>query len=335
MRKIIALGIMLLFIGMTISSSTGLYLEKQSIKPMSSGNILYVGGNGTGNYSSIQDAIDDASNGDTVFVYDGTYYENLEVDKSINLIGEDRNTTVIDAGRFGDVIFISANRVTITGFTIQNGGINNSVPDNVDAGIDIRSNYNIIIGNIITNNVRGVLLIYCTRNNIDTNIITNNKEIGIHVLEWARHNRIFGNLIEDTEGEYYGYGICLGYAFHNTVSRNTIRNHTVGIEIDGSVFNIISENHMTNNREYGVRVALFFLNIVRKNNFIENENNAFFLGMFFSSHTIWFRNYWDDWIGVGPKCIQGWWVYPLGGSNDIPWVQFDWHPAQEPYDIGV
>jgi len=53
MRKIITLGIMLLFLGMTMSSSTGLYLEKQSIKPLSSGNILYVGGNGTGNYSKL------------------------------------------------------------------------------------------------------------------------------------------------------------------------------------------------------------------------------------------------------------------------------------------
>ena len=85
MRKIITLGIMLLFLGMTISSSTGLYLDEQSIKPLSSGNILYVGGSGTGNYSKIQDAIDDASDGDTVFVYDDSspYYENVIVDKSI------------------------------------------------------------------------------------------------------------------------------------------------------------------------------------------------------------------------------------------------------------
>ena len=74
MRKIIALGIMLLFLGMTISSSTGLYLNEQSIKPLSSGNILYVGGNGSGNYSKIQDAINDSVDGDTVFVYNGTYY---------------------------------------------------------------------------------------------------------------------------------------------------------------------------------------------------------------------------------------------------------------------
>ena len=46
-------------------------------------------------YPTIQEAIDNANNGDTVFVKSGIYYEEVEVDKSINLIGEDRNTTII------------------------------------------------------------------------------------------------------------------------------------------------------------------------------------------------------------------------------------------------
>jgi len=60
------------------------------------GNTLYVGGSGLNNYTRIQDAIDNASDWDTVFVYNGSYYENVLVDKSISLIGEDRNLTFID-----------------------------------------------------------------------------------------------------------------------------------------------------------------------------------------------------------------------------------------------
>ncbi|RLF45340.1 MAG: hypothetical protein DRN29_06910, partial [Thermoplasmata archaeon] len=67
------------------------------------GNILYVGGSGTGNYSRIQDAIDDANDGDTIFVYSNSspYYEHIIINKSINLVGENKNTTIIDGNKEG------------------------------------------------------------------------------------------------------------------------------------------------------------------------------------------------------------------------------------------
>ncbi len=171
MRKIITLGIMLLFLGMTISSSTGLNLEKQSIKPTSSGNILYVGGNGTGNYSKIQDAIDNASDGDTVFVYSGMYDldERIKINKSIRLIGEDKYNTIInDSG-----ISIVVSEVFISGFTIQNG-----------SGISIESyslevaNNNTITGNIFKSNeysmgIGGVEILYSVYNTVSNNSFFN------------------------------------------------------------------------------------------------------------------------------------------------------------------
>lgn len=48
---------------------------------MFDGKTLYVGGDGPGNYTKIKDAIDDSSDGDTVFAYSGTYKENLIVNK--------------------------------------------------------------------------------------------------------------------------------------------------------------------------------------------------------------------------------------------------------------
>ena len=85
-----AVGIILLFIGTAIIPSSGQKMEKLSL-PTSRGNILYVGGSGPGNYSKIQDAIDNASDGDTVFVFNDSspYNENIIVNKQISLIGED------------------------------------------------------------------------------------------------------------------------------------------------------------------------------------------------------------------------------------------------------
>ncbi|EMR74503.1 parallel beta-helix repeat (two copies), partial [Thermoplasmatales archaeon SCGC AB-540-F20] len=168
MRKIITLGIMLLFLGMTISSSTGLYLEKQSIKPLSSGNTLYVGGSGSGNYTKIQDAIDNSSNGDTVFVFDDSspYFENIIIDKSINLIGEKRHTTIIDGNELGIVVKITSNYVNISKFTIRNCSFGSS------AGVRGSTNYSTISNNnIISNNRSGLVLLYSHFNTITGNII--------------------------------------------------------------------------------------------------------------------------------------------------------------------
>lgn len=62
-----------------------------------SGTILYVGGGGPGNYTRIQDAIDNASDGDTVFVYNDSspYIENVVVDKSLDIVGEEANSTIV------------------------------------------------------------------------------------------------------------------------------------------------------------------------------------------------------------------------------------------------
>jgi len=82
---------------------------------------MWGGGEGPNNYSKIQDAVDNASDGDTIFVYSGIYRENIVINKSVFLIGEDKNTTII-VGKEGlkTIINITANKVKIKGFTITN-----------------------------------------------------------------------------------------------------------------------------------------------------------------------------------------------------------------------
>ena len=57
--------------------------------------IIYVDYRGKADYTKIQDAIDNASRGDTVFVRNGTYYESILINKPINLIGASKNQTII------------------------------------------------------------------------------------------------------------------------------------------------------------------------------------------------------------------------------------------------
>jgi len=185
---------------------------------------LYVGCDEFECYDTIQSAINDAKNGDTVFVYDDSspYYENIIVNKSIILIGENRGTTVIDGGGYGDVITVIKDQVNISQFTIQNGGtsssgitiINNSNNNNISEntitsnkwdGISLfNSSYNLIKGNVISNNSDGLYISYlCNNNTIIENKFLRNSFYGIYI-QASNDNNIFyfNNLIENAQNSH-------------------------------------------------------------------------------------------------------------------------------------
>jgi parallel beta-helix repeat protein len=132
-KNILSIGITLLFVIALLSpkifgNNIGIENEEKLHPSISSlisfdGNILYVGGSGPGNYTKIQDAIDNTSDGDTVFVYDDSspYFENLVINVSINLIGENKHTTYINGGsNDSKTIYVKCSDVTISKFTLIN-----------------------------------------------------------------------------------------------------------------------------------------------------------------------------------------------------------------------
>ncbi len=294
MKKLLAVGVIVLFISVSVIPSTGITDVKQITMPTSNGNTLYVGGSGPNNYTRIQDAIDDASDGDTVFVYDDSspYYEDIGIDKSINLIGENKETTVIDGGSstWHFAIFLIAPSITICGFTIQC--------------------YSTHGRGIWVYNAPGEDGSY--NNTIYDNIIKDTKKFGI-LLESSSGNKIFGNEIRNHFGDMsgVGVGICAYYcaALNNLVYENNITNNRYGIYITS-----IDGEPCDNNKIY-------------HNNFIGNKHNARS-----SDDNIWDSNYWDNWIGLRFKFLR---FLPYWISGRLFSFNFDWHPAQEPYDIGV
>jgi parallel beta-helix repeat protein len=180
-RKWLAVGIILLFIGTAIIPITGQQLEKFSLL-MSRGNILYVGGSGPGNYTGIQEAIDDARQGDTVFVYDDSspYYENIFISKSIDLIGEDSKNTAINGMGIDDPIWINTKSVNIRAFTVMNSSI---IGQGICLGDKKRHHSNDP---------------YITNINISDCIIKNNS-VGIR-LDYAMNVRVFNCTIESNSG---------------------------------------------------------------------------------------------------------------------------------------
>lgn len=235
------------------------------------GNTLYVGGDGSGNYTKIQEAIDNATDGDTVYVYAGTYYGCIIVNKSINLIGGNKYDTVIDGNFTGNVVNVSADKVTLAGFIIQNSGSFNFI-----AGIHVLSNYSNITDNIIKNCKVGILSSYSS-NNITENIIKNST-LGIY-LGASSYNNIIGNNITNNVK-----GIYLEFSSNNKINKNTITNNWGALLFDtSSDNNTVNENDIMNNDVVGVQLYKSSYNSITGNNFT-NNNCSIFLGS--SSNTI-------------------------------------------------
>jgi parallel beta-helix repeat protein len=233
---------------------------------------LYVGGTGGGNYSKLQWAIENASAGDTVFVYNGTYYENVIVDKAINLIGEDINTTIIDGDYKNVVIRITVDYVNVTGFFITGCGswheyagikldsvqycriYNNNVSSNWEHGIYLsNSNYNNVTKNLAFMNDReGIYLYNSSHNNITGNILMTNYDMGIR-LEYSSRNIITNNYI-DYDHNPDGWGISLVFnSDNNTFSNNNISNYYGGIRLRTSCkWNTIINNDISFTAKYGI-----------------------------------------------------------------------------------
>jgi parallel beta-helix repeat protein len=264
-KRYLVVGTLLLFLFMSINSSFAFDIVKKSSTPVFDGNILYVGGMGPGNYSSIQGAIDDASPGDTVFVFNDSspYYENLFLNKTLSLVGEDREGTVVDANHIGSVVEIYADGCLVSGFTLKNCSFTPQ-PDYFDVVKIVDSDNVTISDNILSigemeynHAVSAVWLYNSCYCNISGNIIFELSWVqvssGVNFMSNSCFNTVSGNIISryvwGVRVEWYGG--CDG----NMIIGNHISNSTNGIELVGCNDNKILDNIIEYNRVKGIRLA--------------------------------------------------------------------------------
>jgi parallel beta-helix repeat protein len=265
---------------------------------------------GTGDFRTIQEAINSANPGDTIFVKTGTYYENVVVNKSILLIGEDPTMTIVDGGgRLIRVVEIMANNVTITNFTIRN---NNAVASWESNNCIYLANFNntLIQNNIITSRGGyggGIVVIDSSNNNISGNTIETTPNTGIRLYSTS-NNVVFSNGITNSSGIELNYnssnnvisnntvkaygsgdGIAVVQSFNNTVSGNTVKNMSWGIMLSWSSYNTVSKNIITNSSEYGFPTFGSSYNNISGNIITANKYDAIYLGQL-SDHNRIYRN---------------------------------------------
>lgn len=256
-------------------------------------------------FQTIQEAIDDidTKDGHTIQVGTGVYYENVIINKTINLKGVNKQNTIIDGGGNGTVINITADRVNVKGFTIQNSGYQQS-------GMLVISHYNSINWNTIDNNWYGVLIWY------------------------SSHNSIAGNTFRKNE-----FGILVSSSLYNNLNWNIIDNNENGIDMWSSSYNTIKGNKITNNIETGMLIGHSSYNNIFWNN-IENCNLSMYLWTHSDNNIIYQNNFFNNKLNADDKCTNFWdngqkgnyWddyqdKYP---NADQIWVQGIW---DMPYDI--
>ncbi len=169
-------------------------------------------------YSTIQAAINAADIGDRVYLKAGTYAEKVVVNKTIKIIGQDKETTIIDGSYDGTVLTVRAANVTVAGLTVRNSGLNNE-------GISVKdSPFVNISSNILRNNFHSVK------------------------IEDSNNTTVTGNDVQVGYGIYGGSGIHLSQSPSSSIIHNTLRGPCLGsgIGISRSDWSVLRHNTISN-----------------------------------------------------------------------------------------
>src|SRR4030043_646443 len=190
-------------------------------------------------YPTIQEAINNANDGDTIFVRNGMYYEHVVVNKTVSLIGEDN--TVLNGTTVEPMMIVEADDVKIIGFTFVGWAFQNIVLNSTNGVL--------VTENRIVFNAVGIDVENSVNTTIEHNIIEGFglDNIGI-MLFHSSQCKIVSNTI--TNAVYFG--IRLWFSNSNLINKNLIKGNDCGIDFYESELNTISESILLDSGGPGV-----------------------------------------------------------------------------------
>ncbi|MBL6957928.1 MAG: nitrous oxide reductase family maturation protein NosD [Rhodospirillales bacterium] len=215
--------------------------------------------------------IDAAKTGDTVSPPPGVYKAPIRITKAITLDGGGRVT--IDGAGKGTVLWIETNGATVRGLRLIGSGESHN---DIDSGIQVRGNYNVIKDNVIEDALFGINM-----QQSDNNIVRRNRiksktfSLGVRGdsirLWYSKANRIEDNDIRDARD------LVVWYSGDNVIARNHISGGRYGLHFMYALSNIVEGNRFRDNS-----VGMFLMysdGLILRNNTISHALGATGMGI--------------------------------------------------------
>jgi len=211
-------------------------------------------------YPSFQELVDATPENQTLSPPAGTYAGPVVIERSITIDG--RGEVVIDGGGKGSVIYLESDGVTLRGLRLTNSGESHN---DIDSGVQVRGNFNVIKDNVIDNTLFGIDLSQSESNIIRRNRISSKPvEIGVRGdairLWYSFNNKITDNIIRDSRDT------VVWYSKDNLIARNDARGGRYSLHFMYAQYNEVLENHYEDNQ-----VGIFLMysdGVVVKDNYI-------------------------------------------------------------------
>jgi parallel beta-helix repeat protein len=278
-------------------------------------------------YPTIQEAINNANEGDAIFVRNGTYCENVVVNKTVSLVGENKEATVIDGNMTGNCVTVEADNVTVSDFKIQNSTLDwgyliaifncqgiwvlNNTLRTAYYKILLENCSNCVVqDNYVPGGFKAIILTSSNRNRISNNFILGCTQYTLPIgsfyaiyLYKSDMNCIEHNIIADCD-----IGIYLLESRNNTIRSNIICDDYIphyhpsfGIWLESSNHSLITENSIST--MWQSALALYHCNgtVIYHNNFIDNVEQVYLEESYNNTWDDEYPsggNYWSDYTGV-------------------------------------
>ena len=225
-------------------------------------------------YPSFQKLIDEAKEGDTITPPAGTYSGPVVIDKP--LIVDGKNGVTIDAGGKGTVILLDTDGATIKNLHLTHSG---ESANDIDSGVQVRGNYNVIKDNVIDDCLFGVDLQQSSNNVVKRNTISSLDRFelgqkGDSVRLWySFKNKIIDNITFNVRD------MVVWYSADNEIKGNTGRDSRYSLHFMYSRYNLVEGNKYYNN---AVGIFLMYSDgIIVRDNFIAHAAGPTGMGIGF------------------------------------------------------